>query len=422
MLFPGFSRSFPLYQSKSQRNHSELPKNCSKATHQTGCAVILDSKNLQLYDRGVIGEEKMKKITKKIEWNVNMDSMLFELSSIGGQKIDGQKPIKTPGRCKSCWGGLVGRRNKENEFTGIKCRVCGTKLEGKDAADEEKRMEKEMTINLMNMMQFGHYPKYGEGLFVQKVFPYMERQTEAEIGQRISTKVAEGNKQGKLTRNSFPAGSAGFLYLQAKILIAGIADIVNLHDRFATERDVYRFQKNGSVLVSDNTLAKIGEDAGSSEYRMMKKMGCYMSSAMLAAFSCELTMKAISLICKNEALKDHDLLNLYYDLPEECQQRISADFKEMENVMKDGRQAFGKWRYFERNIGEEGIRGLIDWERTLRMAKAARVLLDEAEMVGLSGDIKHNLNEKTTVTPKTRSYQQKVKLTIKGREAPPKNL
>ena len=77
---------------------------------------------------------------------------------------------------------------------------------------------------------------------------------------------------------------------------------------------------------------------------------------------------------------------------------------------------------FEKNIGEKGIRGLIDWERTLKMEKAARVLLDEAEMVGLSEEIKHKLNEKTTVTPKTRSYQQKISLTIKGREAPPKNL
>ena len=192
----------------------------------------------------------MKKITKKTEWNQDMN---LELSL-----IDGQKPARIPGRCKSCWSGLVGRSNETHELTGIKCQVCGTKLEGKDAANEEKRMEKEANINLMNMMQFGRYPEYGDGLFVRKVFPYMERQTEAEIRQRISEKAAERNKKGKLklTRNRFPAGSAGFLYLQAKILIAGIADIVNLHDRFATERDVYRFQKDGSVLVSGQYIRK----------------------------------------------------------------------------------------------------------------------------------------------------------------------
>ena len=360
----------------------------------------------------------MKKITKKVEWNIDMDSTTLELSL-----MDKQKSARTPGRCKSCWGGLVGRSNEARELTGIKCRVCGMKLEGKDAAKEEERMTSEANINLLNMMHWGRCPKYEDGLFARKIFPYIERQTEAEIRQRISKKAAERNKNGKLTRNNFLAGSAGLFYLQAKILVAGIADIVNLHDRFAIERDVYRFQKDGSVMVSDSLLEKMGEDAGSSEYKIMRQMGCYMSSAMLAAFSCELTMKAICLTCKDEALKDHDLLNLYYDLPEECQQRILADFKEIEDIMKDGRHTFGKWRYFEKNIGEEGIRGLIDWERTLKMAKAARVLLDEAEMVGLSGDIKHKLNEKkTTVTPKTRSYQQKVKLTIKGRENPPKNL
>ena len=99
-------------------------------------------------------------------------------------------------------------------------------------------------------------------------------------------------------------------------------------------------------MVSVSELEKISENAGSSKHRVMRQMGCYMSSAMLAAFSCELTMKAICLTCKDEALKDHDLLDLYYDLPEECRHRISADFEEIEDVMKDGRQTFGKWRYF----------------------------------------------------------------------------
>ena len=345
---------------------------------------------------------------------MDMDSSMSVKSSFIG------KQRKASGRCKNCWGGLVGRRNEAHELTGIKCRVCGTKLEGKDAANEEKRMEKEAIINLVNMTQFGRlYPEYGDGLFVWKVFPYVEKQPKVEIKQRISEKAKEENKQGKLTRKNFPMGSAGFLYLQAKILIAGIADVVNLHDGFATERNVYQFQEDGSVVVR---LAKIDEDAGSAKYKIMRQMGCYMSSAMLAAFSCELTMKAICLTCKDEALKDHDLLNLYYDLPEECRRRITVDFKEIEDVIKSGRQAFGKWRYFEKNIIEKGVKGLIDWERTFKMAKTARVLLDEAEMVGLSGDIEHKLNEKTTVTPKTRSYQQKVELTIKGRESPPKNL
>ena len=90
--------------------------------------------------------------------------------------------------------------------------------------------------------------------------------------------------------------------------------------------------------------------------------------------------------------------------------------------MEEGRQTFGKWRYFENNIGEEGMRGIIDLERTLGMAKAARIILDEAQMVGLSEGIKRKLNEDVTLKPGTRSYEQKINLMIEGREAPPKNL
>ena len=90
--------------------------------------------------------------------------------------------------------------------------MCGKKLEGKDTADEEKRMTNEAITNLLDM-RLGHYPKYEDGLFVRKVFLYMERQTKDEIIQRISKKVAEGNRKGKLTRNRFPAGSVGYLHL-----------------------------------------------------------------------------------------------------------------------------------------------------------------------------------------------------------------
>lgn len=136
----------------------------------------------------------------------------------------------------------------------------------------------------------------------------------------------------------------------------------------------------------------------------------------------ELEMKAISLTCKDEVLKDHGLLNPYRDLPKECRRRIEVDYEEIEEIMEEGRQTFGKWRYFENNIGEEGMRGIIDLERTLGMAKAARIILDEAQMVGLSEGIKRKLNEDVTLKPGTRSYEQKINLMIEGREAPPKNL
>ena len=44
MLFPGFARSFPLYLSKSQRNHSK-----SLEYHQVINAIQIDEKGLALF-------------------------------------------------------------------------------------------------------------------------------------------------------------------------------------------------------------------------------------------------------------------------------------------------------------------------------------------------------------------------------------
>lgn len=48
------------------------------------------------------------------------------------------------------------------------------------------------------------------------------------------------------------------------------------------------------------------------------------------------------------------------------------------------------------NIGGRGIRAIIDTERALKLAKSARVLLDEAEMTGLGYSVK--LRVKKTVS------------------------
>ena len=357
----------------------------------------------------------MQDTTKKLEWNIDMDSLSCEL------EFADRGTARLPGRCKSCWGPLMGRSDEARAVTGIKCRVCGTTIQGEKAQDEEKRITNEATINLLNI-RWGHCPEYGDGLFLRKVFPALERQEEDEIRRRISKRVAEGSKRDRLTRNSFPAGSPGFLYFQAKVLIAGVGDIYNLHDRFAMERDEYSFREDGSVSVVDRSWEAMLQSAKGVEHMAMKQMGCFMSSAMLAAFACELAIKAICLTCKDEALKDHDLLDLYRDLPEPCRRRIEADYENIEEVVKEGRQTFGKWRYFECNIGEQGMRGMIDWERTFKMAKAARVILDEAEMVGLAGASTRKLNENVKARPGEKAFEQKIKLTIVGREAPLKEL
>ena len=58
--------------------------------------------------------------------------------------------------------------------TGLKCQVCGKRLEGEAAAKEEERISKESMWNFMNM-HLEHLPKYRDGDFVQKVFWGMRR-------------------------------------------------------------------------------------------------------------------------------------------------------------------------------------------------------------------------------------------------------
>ncbi len=73
----------------------------------------------------------------RIEWGIDMETISSKWGIGDGGK---EKEIRIAGRCKSCWGGLIGRRNEAYELTGIKCRVCGTKVEGQDAKEEHERM------------------------------------------------------------------------------------------------------------------------------------------------------------------------------------------------------------------------------------------------------------------------------------------
>ena len=230
----------------------------------------------------------------KSDWDINMERI-----SIKGE---GDKEVRIAGRCKSCWGGLIARRNEAYEWIEIKCRICGTTVEGQNAQKEKEKMLEEGISNLMMMnMGLGSDPKYGDGFFVGKLFPSIERQTDREIRTRINKRRAEGNKQGKLTRNNFPAGAPGLLFLQAKILIKGVEDLSNLHERSIMKLADFEAQDDGSIVV--DKIERIREDRKDPEYRMMRRMGCYMSAAMLAAFACELAMKAICLTCKDEAIQ-----------------------------------------------------------------------------------------------------------------------
>ena len=62
---------------------------------------------------------------------------------------------------------------------------------------------------------------------------------------------------------------------------------------------------------------------------------------------------------------------------------MKADFIEIEDILKNGRHIFDRWRYFEENVGGEAILAMVNTERESMLAKAARVLIDEGQDCGI---------------------------------------
>ena len=275
--------------------------------------------------------------------------------------------------------------------------------------------------NLMNM-ELGNLPMYGEGLFAEKVFPQLDRLTREEILERIKDKSAVQDctpNKSRLTRRAFPAGTPGMLFLQAKILMAGVQratsqDEVSVVDFPKVER------KDDGSLAASLSMDGLNEDPQYHDYKLMGNLGSAIVEGMISAFACELALKAISLTCNDETLKTHDLLNLFNQLPQESKNRIKADYADIERVLREGRQTFGKWRYFETNVGGKGFEAMINVPRARKMGRAARVILDDAEMVGLGGSVKVNAKESVRVDGASRHHKYNFNVTIRGNEWPPR--
>ena len=357
----------------------------------------------------------------KIEWNWDFDDLWHEMKSIklGDEEYapgeEGRFRLK--GRCRRCWGGLIGKGGAEHAPTAIRCRVCGILLEGDDAREEYQRMSDQNGRNTFNMA-LGLPPKYrDDATFVHKVFPHIDRQSGEEFRQRINAEALRGTKDGWLTRNKFPAGSAGFLFLQARALMSGV-------ERLPRELSVARFpdfdmHDDGSATVY-LPQEELSEHSKTSEYELMKRLGSTMSIAMMSAFACELAMKAIRLTRMDIARRSHDLWRLYRDLPADSRARIEEDFPEVNSVLKSARHTFDKWRYFEANSGGRGMSAMIDTERAFALAKAARVLLDEAEMMGLGYSVKLKATRRVARIAKRQDMHVIHDLTTRGTEAPPR--
>ena len=354
--------------------------------------------------------------TISIEWNRDMDAETVRLGFSDGPFTE----FASKGRCKRCWGSLRGRTDRAGAVTGIKCIACGELLEGSAAAAEAERISKESTLNAMNM-RWGHQPKYGDGPFAQKVFPVLDRLSEQELLNRVTLSKSQHSKspRGKLTRRDFPAGSPGWFCLQARALLDGVSNSTDYERVSIAGFPDYRVKGDGSVSVQIDAHA-LSQNPRHREQELLATAGLLLGNGMIAAFACELALKAISLTCTDEASKNHDLLELFDDLPCESRDRIEADFSTIRDVLTENRGIFGKWRYFEVAVGPDAFRGMTDPQRVRSLAKAARVILDEAEYVGLTGGIKVQANRQVRVTGDKREHTDTINLTVKGGECPPR--
>ena len=146
----------------------------------------------------------------KVEWNRDFDNRWHEMKSIGsgdGKYTFGEEGrFRLKGRCRRCWGGLIGKGASEDVPTAIRCRVCGILLEGDEAREEYRRMSEQDASNTFQIA-LGLPPKYrDDARFVSKIFPYIDRQTAEEFHECTNAETQKGPREGWLTRREFPGG------------------------------------------------------------------------------------------------------------------------------------------------------------------------------------------------------------------------
>ena len=351
--------------------------------------------------------------TVKIVWWIDFDN-----------HIAGEAPAAAiKGRCTKCWGRLTGRLQLDGggKWTSIECQICGRSVEGEEAVREMESMCREVDNNLPKVRR-GLVAKYREDAkFVLKILPDMDRD-KAYFDQRVAAKIAAGRKKNWLSRHDFPKGEVGYLYLQASAFVAGINSLPR--EMSVIRYSDYDFQEPriGIDLADDGFGVQVsGKTVGKPrqlpEQVLMERMGLLMMAGMNAAFACELALKALLITRLDEARKTHDLLELYRDLPEDSKTRLKADFAEIEDELERARHTFGRWRYFETNVGQEGMQAMTNIERAFALAKAARVIIDEGEIAGLGYEVDINVNAKFSVDNGDTRYGETHKLRVTGWEA-----
>ncbi len=338
----------------------------------------------------------------------------------------GDYPAAIRGRCTNCWGQLIGGGGAQaagaKRWTSIECRLCGKSVEGEKARSEMVRMRHEADGNRRRVSQ-GLPAKYcDDAMFVLKVLPDMDRD-KAHIDNRIAANIKAGGRSGWLSRLDFPEGTAGDLYLQASLVVAGIDSLpgemsvvrvsdFDLEKPWITGVDV---EHDGSARVSAKATGRFRPPP---PHVLLERMGSVMMWGLNSAFACELALKVILITRRDEAKKTHDLLRLYKDLPEDSRTRMEADFAEIEDVLDKGRHTFGRLRYFQKAVGVEAMLAMVNTEKAFQLAKAARVIIDEGQIAGLTYKVDINAEHMLHMDNGNTSQSATCHLKVTSGEAP----
>ncbi len=347
---------------------------------------------------------------------------LFEDRSEDDREPGPARAVDLSGRCADCWGPVSGTKDSDGRWNLIQCLTCGRSVNGDDAVREADAMHRGAERN-MPLVRKGRPAKYAEdAVFVLKLLPDMDRD-KAKVDRRMEASLAVGSKGRRSTRGEIEPGAAGYLYAQARVLLAGVDDLstemsaIRLSDLdFSSPRveAVEGSMADGTGQLTVNLPVSHGKLSGRV---LMARMGTTLVAGMTSALACEVGMKAILVTRQDETAKTHGLLELYEALPEDSQRRVEADYPEIAKILERGREMFGKWRYFEPDVAEHAILALVDTERARGLAKAARVIADECVIAGMEFDI--NVERTFDLSPddENSDTSQKIRVRLEGGES-----
>lgn len=291
-------------------------------------------------------------------------------------------------------------------------------------------MREEMEANLPRA-RVGRGSKYRkDASFVLKILPDMDRDKQ-QVDQRMAANTAVKPKGPWRTRRKIPPGWAGQLYAQARALLSGVENqprgmaAISLSDLEFGDPEIVGVKGSpvdGSTQVSGTIPIRHRKPT---HRELMRRMGTVLVAGMSAAFSCEVGMKAILVTRGDAAEATHNLLTLYKALPSDGRERLEADFPGIGEALKKDQEAFGKWRYFEKEFAQKSITALVDTDRVRRLAKAARVIIDECVIVGLNFEVQVNTTFEVLVNPTLdvegdrggTNLSERSSLTVHGGEA-----